>query len=150
MTPDAAAWVRANAWTPAMRKTHAEVPGFYTLCACEWSGPCLNHPRPGVHETCHVGTPMFHYETVIEVRGGQAVASFSAPYRYPTASATGWHPSHLAMVWIADRRCAWRCRCDCGHPRTDIAHAPEHNPARPIYYTYEVIELPGLLTGVGS
>ncbi|MFF4412146.1 DUF6248 family natural product biosynthesis protein [Streptosporangium sp. NPDC001559] len=147
MTAAEAVWVREHAWTGAMRKTYKEVPGFYTRCACEWSGPCLNDPRrPGVHETCHMGTPIYNYETIISVRGGVGVAAFKQPYRYPTASATGWHLSPLAMVWIADRRCRWQCTCPCDH-RRDVAHAPECNPMRPI--RYEVVELPGLLEAVG-
>ncbi|WP_431897874.1 DUF6248 family natural product biosynthesis protein [Nonomuraea sp. bgisy101] len=142
MTPDEAAWVREYAWTQSMRKVHAEVPGFYLACACQWNGPCLNSRDPGRHSRCHMGTPMYEYETIIAVRGGQGVASFRRPYRYPTASATGWHRSHLAMVWLAGRRCRWACSCDCGHPRADIAHAPERNPARPV--RYELVPLPGL------
>ncbi|MFC3984924.1 hypothetical protein [Streptosporangium jomthongense] len=148
MTTAEATWVRDHAWTGAMRKTYKEVPGFYLTCSCQWNGPCLNDARPGVHEVCHMGVAMSYYETVIEVRGGQAVAAFPTPYRHPTASATGWHPSHLAMVWIADRRCRWQCTCPCDH-RRDVAHAPERNPRQPKRpIRYEVVELPGLLAGV--
>ncbi|MER7131209.1 DUF6248 family natural product biosynthesis protein [Streptosporangium saharense] len=142
MTTAEAAWVREHAWTGAMRKTFREVPGFYLTCACQWPGPCLNGPR--VHETCHMGVPMYDYETII-TRGGVGVTAFAQPYRHPTASATGWHRSHLAMVWIAGRRCRWQCTCPCDHHH-DVAHAPERNPRRPI--RYELIELPGLLAGV--
>lgn len=143
MTPDEAAWVRENAWTGAMRKTFREVPGFYLTCACQWSnGPCNPSSGPPWHDTCHLGTPIPDYETIIGTRGGVGVAAFAQPYRYPTASATGWHPSHLAMVWLADRACRWACPCDCGHPRTDIAHAPAKNPMRPV--RYELAVLPGL------
>ncbi|MGW4476947.1 DUF6248 family natural product biosynthesis protein [Nonomuraea sp. NPDC004354] len=134
MTPDEAAWVREHAGTQTMRKTHAEVPGFYLACACQWTGPCLNSRDPGRHQRCHMGTPIYEYETIISVRGGQGVAGLRQPYRYPTASATGRRPSHLAMVWLAGRRCRRACSCDCDHPRADIAHAPERNLARPVRY----------------
>lgn len=141
MTPEAAAWVRENVWTQAMRKMFNEVPGYYLVCACQSSGPCHNSKDPGRHERCHVGVPLYRYETIISSLGGTAVLAFRQPYRYPTASATGWHHDTLAMVWLADRVCAWSCSCtDCGHPRTDIAHAPEKNPMRPI--RYELVELP--------
>lgn len=144
MLPEQAAWVRDQVWTQSMRRTFAEVPGFYLTCACEWDGPCLNDPRPRVHATCHVGVPLHWYETHIQTRGGQGVAAFRNPYRYPTASATGWHPDQSAMVWLADRTCRWQCACPCGHPRADVAHAPEHNPMRPI--TYERVPLFDLIT----
>lgn len=67
------------------------------------------------------------------------IATFATPYRYPMASATTWSYSAIAFVWLADRRCAWWCRCDCGHPREDIAHDPRRNPMRPI--TYERVPL---------
>lgn len=142
VTPEDAEWVRENAWTGAMRKTFREVPGFYLTCACQWGGPCLNDTRhPDRHERCHVGThSLADYETIISPRGGIGTLAFREPYRYPTPSATGWRRSTVAMVWLATHRCAWRCRCDCGHPRTDIAHAPERNPMRPI--RYELVELP--------
>ncbi|MEV4096935.1 DUF6248 family natural product biosynthesis protein [Streptosporangium saharense] len=145
MTPDEAAWVREHVWTGAMRRTYAEVPGFYLTCACQWNGPCLNDPHPGTHATCHMGVPMYNYETIISGRGGVSVAAFKRPYRHPTASATGWHSSHLAMVWIGGRRCRWQCTCPCDH-RHDVAHTPENNPAWPV--RYEVVELPGLLAGM--
>ncbi|MEU6709933.1 hypothetical protein ABZ897_00525 [Nonomuraea sp. NPDC046802] len=122
-----------------MRKTHTENPGYHLTCACQWAGPCLNDPRRDGHVTCHAGVPLYRYETIVEVAGGQMLAAFRTPYRYPTASATGWHFDRWAMVWLADRRCRWQCTCDCGHPRQDIAHAPERNPMRPI--TYDVVPL---------
>lgn len=134
MTPDEAAWVRGHAWTQSMRKQYKELPGYHLTCACQHNGPCLNASDPGRHQRCHMGTPLYRNETMIEVRGGQAVAVFREPYRYPTASATGWHFDHAALVWLADRRCRWACSCDCGHPRDDIAHAPGRNPMRPITY----------------
>ncbi|MEV4179903.1 DUF6248 family natural product biosynthesis protein [Streptosporangium canum] len=144
MTPDQAAWVREHVWTAGMRKTHREVPGFYPMCACQYSGgPCSG--RLPQHGTCHIGVPLPMPECHISTRHG-GVAAFTAPYRHPTASATGWHYTTAAQLWLADRRCAWWCRCDCGHPYVP-AHAPEKNPARPI--RYEAVELPGLeLAGV--
>ncbi|MGV9779729.1 DUF6248 family natural product biosynthesis protein, partial [Streptosporangium sp. NPDC003464] len=41
MTPGQAAWVREHVWTAGMRKTHREVPGATSHCACQWGGgPC--------------------------------------------------------------------------------------------------------------
>lgn len=146
MTGDEAAWVRDNAWTKAMRKTFKELPRFYLTCACQHNGPCLNDPRPETHRTCHVGRhPLARYETVISSKRGYVVA-FRDPYRYPDASATGWHYSRLAMVWLADRVCRWSCTCDCGHPREGISHDPARNPRRPMkpIVVAERPTLPGL------
>lgn len=139
MTPDEAAWVRANVWTPHMRGLFKELPGFYLTCVCQHGGPCMNDTRhPDRHDRCHVGQhPLPNCETYINTPTGYA--TFRQPYRYPTADATGWKFSTLAMVWLADRRCAWSCACDCGHPREDLAHAPERNPMRPI--TYDLVPL---------
>ena len=149
MTPDAAAWVREHVWTGAMRKTFREVPGFYLTCACQWgNGPC--RPSSGLprHDACHLGTPIWDYETIIGTKGGIGVTAFAEPYRHPTASATGWHRSHLAMVWLADRACRWACPCNCGHPYVP-AHALKNNPMRPV--RYEAVPLPGLdLAGIGA
>ncbi|WP_326637327.1 DUF6248 family natural product biosynthesis protein [Streptosporangium sp. NBC_01755] len=135
MTKEDAEWVREHVWTQGMRKIFKEVPGYYLVCACQSSGPCHNSKDPGRHQRCHVGQhPLISYETIIGAPGGTHGVAFATPYRYPTASATGWKYSTAAMVWLADRRCAWWCRCDCGHPRADIAHAPEKNPMRPVRY----------------
>lgn len=140
MTPAEAAWVRENVWTPSMRKQFSELPGFYLTCACQHKGPCLNGRDPGRHQRCHVGRHgLPRFEAMIDTRGGHGVAAFTMPYRYPTASATGWRHERLAMVWLAGRTCRWACTCDCGHPRDDIAFAPERNPMRPI--TYDVVPL---------
>lgn len=140
MTEEDAAWVREHVWTQGMRKIFKEVPGYYLVCACQSSGPCHNSKDPGRHARCHVGIPLPDYETIISPRGGTGALAFRQPYRYPTASATGWHHNTLAMVWLSNHRCAWRCRCDCEHPR-DVTHAPERNPMRPV--RYESAFLPG-------
>ncbi|MEV4174020.1 DUF6248 family natural product biosynthesis protein [Nonomuraea sp. NPDC049709] len=133
MHPDQAAWVREHVWTASMRRQFAELPGFYLMCACQHGGPCINAKDPGRHARCHVGRhPLPRYETYINTPSDYA--NFRQPYRYPTADATGWKFSTLAMVWLADRRCGWRCVCDCGHPCEDLAHAPDRNPMRPITY----------------
>jgi hypothetical protein len=138
MTPEEAVWVREHVWTPDMRRQFKELPGFYLTCACQHNGPCLNAKDPGRHDRCHVGrNPLPRCETYIDTPRGYA--AFRQPYRYPTADATGWKFSTLAMVWLADRRCRWACSCDCGHLRDDIAHDPGCNPMRPI--TYELVPL---------
>ncbi|WP_369383286.1 DUF6248 family natural product biosynthesis protein [Streptomyces sp. cg36] len=51
MPPQEGAWVRANAWTTALRKIDAAYPhGFHRWCSCE-AGTC--HPcRTGHHDQC--------------------------------------------------------------------------------------------------
>jgi hypothetical protein len=143
MTPAEAAWVRENVWTSSMRVLFKELPGFYLTCACQHSGPCTNAKDPGRHKRCHVGQhPLLRYETIISGWDGTYGVAFPTPYRFPTADATSWKYSRMAMVWLADRQCRWACSCDCGHPRGDIAHDPRRNPMRPI--TYELVALPGL------
>ena len=118
LTPDQAAWVRAHVWTPDMRAIFKEVPGHYLVCACEshW-GPCSG-PQPR-HGVCHLGAPLPVYETLIRWPDGR-IAAFAESYCYPTADAAGWKYSASAMVWLADRRCAYWCLCPCRHriPRT--------------------------------
>ncbi|MGC5012579.1 DUF6248 family natural product biosynthesis protein [Streptosporangium sp. DT93] len=131
MTPDQAAWVRENVWPAAMRKAHREQPLGTTHCACQWGGGAC---ASGRHDICHVGVPLPVCETYVVTRTDQ-VLGFAEPYRHPSVSATGWHRTRTAQVWLADRVCAWSCSCgDCGHPRPDIAHRPERNPARPVVY----------------
>jgi len=115
MTTDTAAWVRANAWTQAMRKTYAEVPGFYTACACEngTSGWC----QIGQCGDCPRGEPLRGAETVIVSRRHRgAPALFAEPYAHPSdISATGPKFERVALVWLADRVCAWTCPHSCHH-----------------------------------
>lgn len=111
LTPEAAAWIREHAWKARMRATYAEVPGFFTTCACQhgpstWcaTGKCGN---------CHRGTPLREYAAVI-CWPGDRPAYFAEPYRHETGvSATGPRYEHLAMVWLADRVCRWVCPHDC-------------------------------------
>lgn len=129
MTPEQAEWVRENAWTPSMTKLYGEMPGYFTLCHCQAIGsPCKNAGQPR-HDICHLGAPLPAPETYIVTRRG-GVAGFAEPYTHPSVSATGWRHSNAAMVWLADRVCAWSCPCqDCGHPRGS-AHASENHPHR--------------------
>lgn len=83
--------------------------------------------KPGRHQRCHLGVPLPLSETIIMGRD-QVAAAFVEPYRYPAASATGWHPTRAAQVWLADRTCRWSCPCDCGHPGPEPAHSPARHP----------------------
>jgi hypothetical protein len=74
-----------------------------------------------------IGTPLPRLETSIcGPRGG--VVGFKEPYRHLSVSATGWHPTTAAMVWLADRTCRWACPCDCAHPGPTPAHAVRLEP----------------------
>lgn len=111
MPAEAAAWIREHAWTARMRKTYAEVPGFYTTCACQWGRSI--HCGRGRHGKCAVGTPLRDYAALIVFDGGRP-AFFPEPYTHKTdASATGPKFTQLAQVWLADRVCRWVCSCGC-------------------------------------
>ncbi|WP_031166024.1 DUF6248 family natural product biosynthesis protein [Streptosporangium roseum] len=146
MTPDQAAWVREHAWPKAMLKAHNEHPGATSHCACQWGGgSCLSAWKPR-HDTCHIGVPLPVCETYIVTRTG-GVAGFAEPYRHPSVSATGWHRVATAMVWLADRLCAWACPCDCGHLGPAPAHAMRPAPPPAPEFTadgLELVMLPGL------
>lgn len=108
MTPAEAAWVRANVWTQAMRKNHAEQPDV--ACRCQY-GPTA-HCQYGNHAQCHRATPLpgpIGYVT----DKNEVTLAFPTPYAHPHETATGRHPTSLAMVWYADRLCAWACPCTC-------------------------------------
>ncbi|WP_242890179.1 DUF6248 family natural product biosynthesis protein [Actinomadura litoris] len=112
ITPEAAAWIRAHVWTGAMRKTHTEVPGVYTTCACQ--GGLTSWCQNGRCDRCHRATPLRDYATVICLRGGSRPAMLSEPFTHRTdVSATGPRFEQIAMVWLADRVCRWACPCTC-------------------------------------
>jgi Family of unknown function (DUF6248) len=50
LTAEQAAWVRAAAWRNFHRKTYADTPAFYALCACQY-GSC-GHCGSGQHRRC--------------------------------------------------------------------------------------------------
>ena len=105
MTPDEAAWVRANVWTAAMRldSTGPE-------CACQY-GPstwCVQ----GDCRRCQAADDLPFPETYIANKRAQ-VLTFPVPYAPPCRSATGQQISREAAVWLADRVCRWRCSCPC-------------------------------------
>lgn len=111
-TADQAAWIRAHAWTPAMRKEHREVPGHTDTCACQW-GP-TSHCLHGRHDRCHRATSQRVWATVICGPDGVHPLSFAEPYEHETDTfATGRRPTTLALVWHADRVCRWACSCTC-------------------------------------
>lgn len=111
-TPDEAAWIREHAWTGAMRKTHREVPGFYTTCACQYG--MTTWCQIGQHDRCHRATPQISHETVVCKPGGTYPALFAEDFEHPDCtSVTGPHSTCLALVWLADRVCRWVCPCAC-------------------------------------
>lgn len=112
MTPQEAAWVREHVWTGAMRKTHRDVPAFFTRCLCQ-SGPST-WCQMDRHDRCHRATDLPACEAYI-TNSVEQVAYFGEAYGHPTLSATGWHYERAAMVWLADRVCRWVCPCECGH-----------------------------------
>jgi hypothetical protein len=128
MSEATAARIRAQVWTPAMRKTYRDVPDAFHTCACQ-SG-ASQWCQEGKHARCHRGEPLPDYETLLCRRGGEYPATFPEPFTHPTPSATGARRSQLAMVWLADRVCRWVCPCTCH------AEAPgeqlEHDETQPI------------------
>lgn len=100
MSAEAARWVRAQVWTASMRKTHRELPLFYSSC------PCMAPPVPTCAETGQAWC-----ETYVTNRRTEVV-NFAAPYVHPTWSATGAHQQREPMVWLADRRCRRLCVCE--------------------------------------
>lgn len=90
MTPEEAAWVRANAWPPTLAAGLAPT----DVCACQYgpSGWCIN----GVCHRCTGGTTM-HPETSVTDRRGRVL----------------YLDGKYALVWLADRICRWQCPHDC-------------------------------------
>lgn len=111
MPADAAAWVRANAWTQGMRSTFGDVPGHYLLCACQFG--LTHYCRIGQHGRCHRATPQPSSETWVCDRA-QHPCHFKKPFRHLSrTSATGPRKDRSAAVWLADRVCRWLCPCTC-------------------------------------
>ncbi|MEU6709934.1 DUF6248 family natural product biosynthesis protein [Nonomuraea sp. NPDC046802] len=117
MTPDEAAWVRANAWTLQMRRQPYMLAGTGTatydaalaaeLCDC-MVGVC-HHCKTGRHEFCHRRRIAPRPEWWISNR----------PTRHIPSTA----------VWYADRACRSLCPC-----------CPDGPPRR---LRYETATLPG-------
>lgn len=111
MSADAAAWVRANAWTPAMRRGLTSPSN--RLCACQddhvtgWA--CVS----GQHDRCDYGQHP-DYETTIWRHGTVLPASLTKPMRHQPRTAFGSRT--MAMVWLADRVCRRVCSCSCHVP----------------------------------
>ncbi|MEV4287393.1 DUF6248 family natural product biosynthesis protein [Nonomuraea bangladeshensis] len=95
MTPDEAAWVRANAWTEKMRRWP-----FLTesLAECDCMVGICSHCRDGQHQFCH--------RRRIKPRPEWWITNRPTNYIPPTA------------VWHADRACRSLCPCcPAGPPR---------------------------------
>jgi hypothetical protein len=114
VTPDQAAWVRANVWTGHYRAALACSPDYMTRCACE---------RQGISSECRQGSCRCNglalkpaWETVIGLPGGR-IAGFPATYQSKAVTA--------AFVWLADRT----CRTPCSH---GCHTAPDPPPAGPV------------------
>lgn len=93
MSEETAAWVREHAWTAGMRKLFGAVPGHYLKCACQ-SGIAYRC-QEGQHSQCARGESLRQPETAVHLRDGMRPAIGTS------------------AVWIADRVCVWRCKCDC-------------------------------------
>lgn len=100
MTAETAAQIRALVWPKRLQKAYAETPGFYEQCACEYgrSGHC-DADRHGQCRSYAGGRPV-STETYILSRAGHVAIMPGADAEY-------------ARVWLADRRCFWRCSCTC-------------------------------------
>ncbi|MEU0228220.1 DUF6248 family natural product biosynthesis protein [Streptomyces sp. NPDC006284] len=101
MSDEEGAWVRANAWTKALRRIDAAYPhGFHRWCSCE-RGTC--HPcRSGHHDQCvsanglriddDAGTMTDRdgfVVAVIRYRSGERPCRWNCPCTHPTADADG-------------------------------------------------------------
>ncbi|MGI5397060.1 DUF6248 family natural product biosynthesis protein [Streptomyces sp. CA-251251] len=99
MSDEEGAWVRANAWTKALRRIDAAYPhGFHRWCSCE-RGTC--HPcRTGHHHQCvsangprvddDAGTMTDRdgfIVAVIHYRSGERPCRWNCPCTHPTADA---------------------------------------------------------------
>lgn len=112
MTSEEAAWVRANVWTQAMRKTDRECPRYFHTCACQ-SG-LTSFCQHGQCGQCHRATPQRNAEAMICGRGGTQPVYFAEPYKHRTdIYATDPRFERVALVWLADRVCRWVCPHDC-------------------------------------
>jgi hypothetical protein len=101
LTAEQAAWVRAAAWRNFHRKTYADTPAFYALCACQY-GSC-GHCGSGQHRRCaHNDRPA---------------------HESPAAYLTDPQGHALAPVYEAGHRHAWTCAC-----RAAAHHQPEQMP----------------------
>ncbi len=89
MAPDAAAWVRAEAWQNHHRATVDEIPTFYGQCACQF-GQC-GHCAAGRHHAC---THEHH-----------------GPTEHPASYLTGRRGLVLAEVWETGHHHTWTCPC---------------------------------------
>lgn len=138
MTPDSAAWVRAHAWTPAMRREARDLAWIVT-CACQ-SGPTW-HCTNDRHDQCARATALPRWEAVICDRTGIYPVYHAEPHRHPTPSITGPRRERVAQIWLADRTCRWVCPCTC-HTGARPAAAPEPETVPRTSRVYEVVELP--------
>lgn len=117
MDPASAAWVWEHVFTATMRQA---APGYFLHCQCQWglSGTC----KAGQHDKCahrRLTYPPGDETTVTDMQFH--VLAFPNRYRHPTPSVTGAHRMATAAVWLADRRCRWRCPCPCHSPSGDVA-----------------------------
>jgi len=92
MTPDAAAWVRAEVWQDHHRATIAEIPTFYGMCACQYGhcGHC-GHCAAGRHHACTHD----HHPSA----------------EHPAGYLTNRRGHVRAEVWEAGHRHVWDCGC---------------------------------------
>ncbi|WP_326646074.1 hypothetical protein OG884_15595 [Streptosporangium sp. NBC_01755] len=126
MTPEAAAWVRTAVLEPL------SIPTPSPRCACQLGTYVTCHR--GDHQACPVVDAgiwgrLGEVETLIYRPGGQPAQAREALYRREMSPRS----NHVALVWLADRRCRWRCLCGC-HEET---HTPEASAG------LEVVALPG-------
>ncbi|MFJ6901944.1 DUF6248 family natural product biosynthesis protein [Streptomyces hokutonensis] len=113
MSGEEGAWVRAHAWTKALRKIDDAYPyGFHRWCSCE-AGTC--HPcLTGHHNRCvsRNGPRVDEHAGTITDRGGFVVA--------------------VIRYGPGQRPCRWVC--PCAHPRdpdrdkADAVNVPEAQP----------------------
>ncbi|WP_067828365.1 hypothetical protein [Actinomadura kijaniata] len=110
LTDAVAAQIRETAWTPAMRRSYRDLPGYWTSCACQWGCPACER---GDHHRCPRHEPLRRPMGHVMRTGGTHAAHHAEPHQHPTPTATGPKHTTQAQVWLADHACAWECRCGC-------------------------------------
>lgn len=118
MIPDQAAWVRANAWTPEMRRQPYMIPGTGTATYDHALAASLCDCMVGICAGCRDGRHEFCDRRKIRPRPEWWITNLPLDYVRPTA------------VWYADRACRSLCPC-----------CPDGPPRR---LRYETVPLPGL------
>lgn len=111
MTPEEESWVRANAWTDAIRRAHSERDIQRYLCPCMWgpSGRC----KAGEHDLCEPIGRTWPETHIIKHNGlGPAFLPIDERPEHPRQSLDGPKQEARAVVWRAEGTCRYACTCE--------------------------------------